>query len=164
MSIQKADGTVLTKITLQALTTEVPSTKVTLDEDIYHTYNYGPYDGTQPQIGNRFATFEGERALLFKAGQVVEQAEIDALFPVATASSISPATGPAAGGTAVVITGTNLSGATGVTFGGTAGTAFAVLGQHQVRVTTPAKTAGVVTVVVKDDAGDLTMTGAYTYV
>lgn len=163
MAIQKADGTVLTKTALQALTTAVPSTRVTVNQDIYRTYNYPPYDGTQPQIGNRFTRFEGERALLFKSGEVVEQAEIDALFPTATATAITPATGPAAGGTAVVITGTNLSGVTGVTFGGTAGTSFSVLGQSQVRVTTPAKTAGTYSVVLADDAGNVTMTNAYIY-
>lgn len=164
MAIQQADGTVLTKTALLALTTEVPSTKVTVDEDIFETYNYEPYSGKTPSLANRFSTFEGERRKLFAEGQIVDTTDIDALYPVATATSIDPATGPAVGGTAVVITGTNLSGVTGVTFGGTAGTALTVLGQNQVRVTTPAKTAGAYDVVLADDAGTVTMTGAYTYV
>ena len=39
-----------------------------------------------------------------------------------TVTSVSPNSGPAAGGTSVTITGTNFTGATAVTFGGTAAT------------------------------------------
>lgn len=164
MAIQQADGTMLSKTALLALTTEVPSTKVTVDEDIYETFNYEPYSGKHMQLSNRFTTFEGERRKLFAAGEVVDTADIDALFPVATATSVSPNSGPAAGGTAVVVNGTNLSGVTAVTFGGTAGTSLTVLSQTQVRVTTPAKTAGAYDVVVTDDAGSLTITDGFTYV
>lgn len=163
MAIQKTDGTVLTKTALLALTTEVPSTKVTANEDVYRTYNYPPYDGTQAGLANRFTTFEGERALLYAAGQVIDTTDIDLLYPTATAVSITPATGAAAGGTACVIRGTNLSGVTGVKFGTTAGTAFSVVGETEIHVTTPAHTAATVDVVVADDAGNVTMTGAFIF-
>lgn len=164
MAIQKADGTVLSKTALLALTTEVPSTKVTIDEDIFETYNYAPYNGVQPQISNRFMNFESERRKLFAEGQIVDTTDIDDLFPTATIISVSPATGAAAGGTVVVVTGTNLSGASGVTFGGTAGTSFSVLSQNSVRVTTPAKTAGAYNVIVVDDSGSTApLVNGFTY-
>ena len=157
MTILAADGTTkLSKTATLAKTTDVPSEYVTVNEDIYETYNYAPYE-------DRFATFEGERRLVFKAGQKVRKSDIDLLFPPATFTSMTPSTGPAAGGTAVVIKGVNLSGATGVTFGGTAGTAFSVVNDTTINVTSPAKTAGAHAVVVTDDAGNLAA-GNFTYV
>ncbi|MGH3987461.1 MAG: IPT/TIG domain-containing protein [Pseudonocardiaceae bacterium] len=163
MAIQNAEGDPLSKTAFEALLTDVPPITATVDEDVYQTYNFPPYDGTQTPLSNRFADYEGERRLIYKAGQVIDKSDVDALYPTATVLSVSPATGPAAGGTVVVVTGTNLSGATGVTFGGTAGTAFSVLGQNQVKVTTPAKTAGAYNVVVADDSGNLTLTNGFTY-
>jgi IPT/TIG domain-containing protein len=157
MTILAANGTTkLSKTGLLAKTTDVPSDYVTVNEDIYEIYNYAPYE-------DRFATFEGERKLLFKSGQVVRKTDIDLLYPTATITAISPATGPAAGGTAVVITGVNFSGATGVTFGGTAGTSFSVVNDTTINVTTPAKTAGTYDVVIADDAGNVTKTGGFVY-
>lgn len=158
MAILAANGTtVLSKTALLAKTTDVPAEYATVNEDIWQSYNYAPYE-------DRFTTFEGERRLLFKTGQVVRKADIDALFPVGAFTSISPATGPAAGGTATVIKGTRFSGVTGVTFGGTAGTAFSVVNDTTINVTTPAKTAGAYNVVLADDAGNITATNAFTYV
>lgn len=158
MTILAANGTtVLTKTALLAKTTDVPSDYVTVNEDIYEDYNYDPYR-------TNFKDFEGERRKRFAAGQVVRKTDIDLLYPTATFASISPATGPAAGGTPVVIKGTHLAGVTGVTFGGTAGTAFSVVNDSTLNVTTPAKTAGAYNVVIADDAGNVTATNAYTYV
>lgn len=158
MAILAANGTtVLTKTALLAKTTDVPVTHVTVNEDIYQTYNYPPYE-------DKFATFEGERRLLFKAGQVVPKTAIDDLYVAGTIASISPATGPAAGGTPVTIKGTRFSGASGVTFGGTAATAFVIVNDTTITCTTPAKTAGAYNVVVTDDAGNITLTNGYTYV
>jgi IPT/TIG domain len=55
---------------------------------------------------------------------------------------IAPATGPAAGGTVVTITGSGLAGLTGVTFGGTAATAFSATSDTQATATSPAGTSG----------------------
>ncbi|WP_417413415.1 IPT/TIG domain-containing protein, partial [Hoeflea sp.] len=58
--------------------------------------------------------------------------------PAPTVSSVSPATGPAAGGTSVTITGSNLSGATAVAFGATAAASFTVDSATQITATSPA--------------------------
>jgi hypothetical protein len=73
-------------------------------------------------------------------------------FATPTVSSISPARGPAAGGTSVVITGTNLTSATAVKFGGTNATTFAVNSATQVTATAPSGT-GVVDVTVTTPGG-----------
>ena len=70
------------------------------------------------------------------------------------AASLTPPSGSEAGGTVVTITGTGFTGATGVTFGGELGTAFSVVNDTTITVTTPAGDLGDVDVVVLDDAGD----------
>ncbi|MBT0770667.1 IPT/TIG domain-containing protein [Kineosporia sp. J2-2] len=64
--------------------------------------------------------------------------------PVVTA--LTPSSGPAAGGTTVVITGTSFSAATAVTFGGTAAASFTVNSGTQITAVAPAHTAGTVDV------------------
>ena len=78
--------------------------------------------------------------------------------------SVNPNTGTSAGGTAVQIVGEGLIGSTGVTFGGTAGTAFSVVSDALINVTTPAHAAGAVNVVVANPRGNVTVTNGYTYV
>lgn len=78
--------------------------------------------------------------------------------------SITPTTGPAAGGTAITVTGTGFINASGVTFGGTAGTDFIVVSDTSITVTTPPHAAGVVSVVVLDiDGNDAGLPTGYTY-
>src|SRR5205807_1176960 len=75
--------------------------------------------------------------------------------PPPAVAGVSPNSGPAGGGTSVVITGTTFTGATGVSFGGVAAAGFAVnnagqitavspagSGQVDITVTTPAATSG----------------------
>lgn len=151
-SLRDTSGNTLNKTELLALMTEQTLAKVYLvNADILQKFTQ---DG---------GSFEGAEKLLMYSGQYVTQAFVDALFKAATVTAISPATGLAAGGTVVTLTGTNLAGVEGVTFGGTAGTALVVVSETTVRVTTPAKTAGAYTVVVKDDAGDVTKPAFYTY-
>ena len=79
-----------------------------------------------------------------------------------TITSITPSSGPAAGGTSVTIAGTNLSGAS-VTFGGTAATGVTATAT-QITCTTPAGSAGAVDVVATTVGGSATSAAGYTYV
>jgi hypothetical protein len=153
MTYVKSDGTILNKTELLALTTEESTTVIrTVNEDIFQKFTQ---DG---------GAFEGATKLLYHDGQEVPESEIDALFKVATITTISPETGPAAGGTVVTIDGTNLAGVEGVTFGGTAGTALQRVSNTRIKITTPAKAAAAYNVVVLDDSGNVTEVNGYTYV
>jgi hypothetical protein len=86
--------------------------------------------------------------------------------PAPTITSINTSSGPTAGGTTVVITGTNLSAATGVKFGATAATGLTANTATSITVTAPAGSAGTVDVTVTT-AGGTSATGAgdhFTYV
>jgi len=80
-----------------------------------------------------------------------------------TITSIAPATGAAAGGTAITVTGRDLTGATALTIGGTACTSRVVVSDTSITAVTPAKTAGAYDVVVTTPAGSDTLTAGYTY-
>jgi hypothetical protein len=154
MTFTKADGTALTKTTLTALLDEqTQPSKWEVTEDIYEKYSYG----------SKTKAVEPGRRLLWREGKVVTQAELDALFPAAVVSSVTPATGLAAGGTAVSVEGDNLTGVSGITFGGAAATAVTVKSKTEVTCTTPAHAAGAVNVVVTDDSGPTTLTNGFTY-
>jgi hypothetical protein len=71
-------------------------------------------------------------------------------------AAVSPSAGPAAGGTAVTITGTNLLGATAVDFGTKAVTRFTSDSATQIVLVSPAGTAGKVDVTVTTSAGTST--------
>jgi hypothetical protein len=68
-------------------------------------------------------------------------------------TSVSPAGGPAAGGTRVTLTGTGFTGATAVRFGTTAGTGITVNSASSLAVTAPAHAAGTVHVTVTTPGG-----------
>jgi hypothetical protein len=83
----------------------------------------------------------------------------------ATVSSVSPNTGTTAGGTPVTITGTNFAAGATVTFGSNAAPNVVVVSSTQITTTTPAGSAGGVTVTVTNPGvpgGSLA--NGYTYV
>jgi hypothetical protein len=82
-----------------------------------------------------------------------------------TVTSVSPATGPVAGGTPVTITGTGFTGATSVQFGSAAGIALVVDSDTQLTVTTPPGAAGAAPVTVTAPGGTSTAgpTSQFTY-
>jgi serine/threonine protein kinase len=84
--------------------------------------------------------------------------------PAPTVTGISPASGPAAGGTSVTITGTNLSGATGVSFGG-AGGSITADSSTKITATSPAG-SGAVNITATTKGGTSATTGGdkFTYV
>ena len=81
-----------------------------------------------------------------------------------TVADLSPNTGPAAGGTSVILTGTGFLGTTAVQFGGTAATSFTVNSATQITATAPAGT-GVVDVTVTSATGNsaISNTDQFTY-
>ena len=72
--------------------------------------------------------------------------------PPPTVTSISPTSGPTAGGTSVAIMGTNFTGATAVKFG-TATATFTVNSATSITATSPAGSAGTVDITVTTSAG-----------
>ena len=87
---------------------------------------------------------------------------------VPTITAVSPASGGAAGGTLVTITGgdfTGTTGATGVKFGGTNATSYNVINDSTISAVTPAHAAGAADVVVTNTTGpSTTRRRAFTYV
>ena len=68
-------------------------------------------------------------------------------------NSLSPTTGPAAGGTNVVITGTGFTGASAAKFGTLAATEFTVVSDSKIVAKAPAQAASTKTVQVTTPAG-----------
>lgn len=152
MGLFLQNGTRVTKASVA--TTNDPDPLVRLNNDLFQTRSYGRND-KKPE-GSVYTLFR-------KAGTVMRRSELDALFPSASVAGIAPATGPAAGGTVVTITGAELDGVTSVTFDGTPGTALTVVSAREIRVTTPAGVAGPADIAVVDDGGTVIDTSAYTY-
>ena len=73
--------------------------------------------------------------------------------PLPTVSSLSPRTGPTAGGTVVTIIGTNFTLASDVRFGAKGATNFQVISPTRITATSPAHTAGTVNVTVTIPGG-----------
>jgi len=81
-----------------------------------------------------------------------------------TVTSVSPNSGSTAGGTAVTITGTNFAAGATATFGGTAATNVAVVNSTTITATTPAGSAGAVTVSVTVSGQSGSLASGFTYV
>jgi hypothetical protein len=81
-----------------------------------------------------------------------------------TLSAISPASGPATGGTLVTLTGTGFLAGVTVTFGSAAATSVTVQSSNKITAITPASSAGTVNVVVTDpNGGSGTLTSGFTF-
>ncbi|MFF6842335.1 IPT/TIG domain-containing protein [Streptomyces tanashiensis] len=86
--------------------------------------------------------------------------------PAPTITAVTPAKGPASGGTAVTVTGTGFTGATAVAFGATPAASFTVHSDTEITATSPAATAaGPADVTVTTPAATSTTSPAdrYTY-
>jgi IPT/TIG domain len=90
-------------------------------------------------IGIDYGTYAGQAG---RGGTITPLAPYPDQTSPPVVTSVSPATGLAAGGTAVTVSGWNLTGATGVTFGGTAAAAVTVTSPTTITCTSPAKAAG----------------------
>ncbi len=89
-----------------------------------------------------------------------------AYIPPPTVSAVLPGSGPLAGGTTVVITGSNLGAANAVRFGSVAAAAYTVDSATRITATAPAGTAGTVDIRVTTAGGTSATSAAdqYTYV
>lgn len=83
-------------------------------------------------------------------------------FDAPTLTTVTPAQGPASGGTSVSLIGTALTSTSAVTFDGNP-VAFTVINGNVVSVIAPPGTVGAVDVAVTTDGGTATAMGAYTY-
>ncbi|MBI2765171.1 MAG: IPT/TIG domain-containing protein [Chloroflexi bacterium] len=77
--------------------------------------------------------------------------------------AISPASGPAAGGTVVTITGSGFTGATAVSFGGVAAASFTVVNDTQITATSPSRAAGNATITVTTPSGSASSAAAFSF-
>jgi len=112
--------------------------------------------------GDSDHTPDGYR-LAFSVGDELTSEQIDALYPVATIGTITPATGPAAGGTPITIAGTNFAFGTTVAIGGVACTSVVVVDDETITCVTGAHSAATVNVVVTTPAGAVTKTNGFIY-
>ncbi|AWI32698.1 IPT/TIG domain-containing protein [Streptomyces tirandamycinicus] len=160
MGLYNAAGARITKAGFPAAATSDPEMRVTAD-----VYSTRAHDiGNRPNVSNDAVPEGSIKTILFRAGAILRQSQIDKLFPPATIATVTPATGPVAGGTVVTITGTNLDGVADVKFGTTAGTNLKIHSATRIEVTTPALSAGAKDVNVGDEVGTVTKTGGFTYV
>ena len=153
MAVQKANGTAVSRSTLISGSTDggvAGPTTYTMTEDIYQTYT-----------GTGETAVEGEKRLLFRNGQKITSADLDAAYPAATGVSISPS-GKAHAGTLAftlkVKNGRNLS---GVKFGTVSATSVVYVREDSFGTLTitgvaPAQAgAGAVDVKVTQDGADV---------
>jgi hypothetical protein len=86
--------------------------------------------------------------------------------PAPTITSISPTSGPAAGGQTVTVNGTDFTGVTAVKFGSTPGTSVTVISSTQLTVVSPAHATGTVPirVVTRSGTSPLVTADRYTFV
>ena len=136
--------------------------------DIY-TVAGGPSNLLATLSGPTSVLSDGTGNLFFTDG-ATSSANLDELtggptLAAPTVTSVSPTSGPAAGGTSVTITGTGLTGATAVKFGATAATGVVVNSATSVTATSPAGT-GTVDVTVTTPGGTSATSAAdhFTYV
>jgi IPT/TIG domain len=96
-------------------------------------------------------------------GSSTLQAGFQYLLPTTT-WTVTPNTGPVAGGTSVTLGGMGYTGATSVTIGGASATNITVVDDNTITCTTPAGTAGAADITVSGgDGGTGTLTGGFTY-
>lgn len=153
MTLVNAAGTPLAKVpggsVLESQAEAEPRVKV-----LVNVYEDSAYDHVN------FPT--QKKQLKFRAGQIVKQKDWDGAFVAPTISTVAPATGAAAGGTAFTVTGTYFAPGATVTVGGTAATSIVVVNPTKITAVSPAKTAGAYAVAVTTTGGTATKTAAFT--
>lgn len=153
MGLYLADGT---RVTSSSVTTgTVADPEVVVNEDLYRQRTY-PNADDQSQHG-------GEKTVFCKAGAIMRQSQLDALFKTVIDTPLSPASGPFGGGTVVTVAGQNVDGISAVTINGVAATALTAVTPQEFQFTTPnMAAAGTYDVVLTADDGDHTIAGGFT--
>lgn len=104
---------------------------------------------------------------LVQAGVEPEGAKVERFNPpgiAPTFGALTPATGPAAGGTAVVLTGTGFDAGITAVLGGNAAVDLVRVSSERLEFKTPAHAAGAVSLVLTNpDATTVTQASAFTY-
>jgi|GEM_PF-368800 len=121
-------------------------------------------DGLSLTATTAASSFQGNRSVTVTTPGGIASGLVFNYVPQPTVTTVSPASGPAAGGAVVTISGSNFSDATAVTFQGVAATSFTVDSDASITATTPAGTAGVAPVAVTATGGTGTRANGYTYV
>ena len=142
--------------TASAGTTSGFTYATTSDGDV-STYDTSVSASVQPTAKQSPAGLSGAVAVLITASSTTSSTP--------TVTGLSPATGPTAGGTSVIITGTNFTGASAVKFGTASATPVTVNSATSITVPAPAGSAGTVDVTVTATGGTSATTSAdrYTY-
>lgn len=130
-------------------------------------WDVGPYNvllnGTSVPSPLPTALDAFDHLLLMQTSLAPPTSQCDPLPMPPYITSITPATGAAAGGTATTIVGAGFTGATAVNFGATPGTSFSVTDDTHIAVTSPAHAAGTVDITVVKAGGNAVKTGAFIY-
>lgn len=136
------------------------TTDVTPDQNKVLTYTGVPLYKKYTLSGQ---AFEGTEAVALIPGRNYAKTQISALFPTATVTSVTPATGLHTGTVAgVVMKGQNLGGVTAISINSVAATAVTVVSDSQVTFTAPAQSAaGTYNIVITDDSGTVTVTNGW---
>jgi hypothetical protein len=119
------------------------------------------YEATGGNISHLYSAAGTYTFTAYRGDSVITD---DVVVAGAGIASITPTSGPAAGGTPVTITGAGFTGATSATLGGAAVTAFTVVSDTEITGTSAAHAAGAVTVVVVKAGGNGSLANGYTYV
>ena len=135
-----------------------------------YTNNFVPPVGVT-NISNTIVLLNAKREAFITDGSSsartftnVSTANSAADYPlVPTITSLSTTTGTTSGGTSVTITGTNLSSTSAISFGGTAGTSITSNTSTSVTITTPARSTGIVDVILTTVGGSVLSAGAFTF-
>ncbi len=135
----------------------------------YHTTTYTAWAGVSwdftttvisygvlspaPAVNPTFVAFDANGNEIYNQSNSAYLVLAPGYVPAPRLTSVSPTSGPAAGGTSVTIAGTGFTGATGVSFGGTPARSFTVVSSTSITATSPTASAGTVDVTVKNSGG-----------
>jgi hypothetical protein len=147
--------------------TALGATQLDATASVAGTFVYSPPSGSILGIGTNQAlnvAFVPTDTADYGTNAASTQISVASVTPAVTA--VSPSSGPTAGGTAVVITGTNFTGTSAVTFGGIPATSFIINSPTQITAVDPAGTAGIANVLVTAPGGTSTVSTSdqFTYV